>query len=93
MVKRSEFGILGVALRQGQQACSVGSELLGLSSRVRRAASSLQLQSNEAVVASHGPAKTATLTLLRILLDDLVEVGAEQLVHVAVRDRPVDVPA
>ena len=43
---------------------SVGSDLLGLSPRVRRAAPSLQMQSVEPVVASYGATKTATLTVL-----------------------------
>ena len=42
----------------------MASELLGLFSRVRRAASSLQMQSDEPVVASYGLAKTATLAML-----------------------------
>ena len=42
---------------------SEGSEALGLSSRVPRAAPSLKMQTDEPVEASHGPAKTATLTI------------------------------
>ena len=41
---------------------SVGSETLGLLSRVRRAASSLRVQPDEPVVASYGPGKAATLS-------------------------------
>ena len=63
MVKRSEIGILGAALR-GSHGFSAESEALGLSSRVRRAASSLQMQSEETVLASYGPTKTAILTML-----------------------------
>ena len=63
MVKHGEIGVLGAALRRSQ-GFSAESEALGLSSRVRRAASSLQMQSEETVVASHGPTKTADLTLL-----------------------------
>ena len=43
---------------------SAESEVPGLSSRVRRAASSLQKQSEETVVASHATTKTAILTML-----------------------------
>ena len=43
---------------------SEGSEALGLSFRVRRAAPSLQTQAVEPVEASHGTAKTATLTIM-----------------------------
>ena len=63
MVKRSEIGILGAALRRSH-GFSAESEALGLSSRVRRAASSLQMQSEETVLASYGPTKTAILTVL-----------------------------
>ena len=42
----------------------MGSETLGLSSRVLRAAQSLQMQSDEPVVSSYGLARTATLTML-----------------------------
>ena len=60
MVKRSEIGILGAALRRSH-GFSAESEVLGLSSRVRRAASSLQMQSEGAVLARYGPTKTAIL--------------------------------
>ena len=50
MVKGSEIGILGAALRRSH-GFSAESEVLGLSSRVRRAASSLRMQSEELVVA------------------------------------------
>ena len=63
MAKGSAIGILGVALRRGH-GLSAESEVLGLSSRVRRAASSLQMQSEETVLASYGPTKTAILTML-----------------------------
>ena len=63
MVKGSEIGILGAALRRSH-GLSAASEVLGLSSRVRRAASSLQMQSEETVLASYGPTKTAILTML-----------------------------
>ena len=63
MVKSSEIGMLGAALRQSH-GLSAESEVLGLSSRVRRAASSLQMQSEETVLASYGPTKTAILTML-----------------------------
>ena len=64
MVKGSEIGILGAALRRSH-GLSAESEVLGLSSRVRRAASSLQMQSEETVLASYGPTKTAILTMRR----------------------------
>ena len=63
MVERSGIGILGAALRRSH-GLSAESEGLGLSSRVRRAASSLQMQSEEPVVASYPPTKTAILTML-----------------------------
>ena len=63
MVKRGEIGVLGAALR-GSHGTSAESEFLGLSSRVRRVASSLQMQSEETVLASCGPTKTAILTML-----------------------------
>ena len=62
MVKGSEIGILGAALRQSH-GLSAASEALGLSSRVRRAASSLQEQSEETVAARYGPTKAASLTM------------------------------
>ena len=58
MVKRSENGVLG-GLWLEAHGLSVGSEAPGPSSRVRRAASSLQTQSEEPVVASCGATKTA----------------------------------
>ena len=64
MVKGSEIGILGAALRRSH-GFSAESEVLGLSSRVRRAASRLQRQSEETVLDSYGPTKTAILTMLR----------------------------
>tara|TARA_B110001452_G_scaffold9420_1_gene8079 strand:+ start:186 stop:512 length:327 start_codon:yes stop_codon:yes gene_type:complete len=42
---------------------SVGSEALGLSSRVRRAAPSLQMQTDGPAEASYGAPKTATLAM------------------------------
>ena len=63
VVKGSEIGILGAALRRSH-GLSAESEVLGLSFRVRRAASSLQMQSEETVLASYGPTKTAILTML-----------------------------
>jgi len=57
MVKRSGIGEFGGMRLQGHGP-SVGSEVMGLSSRVRRAAPRLQMQSDEPVVASYGPAKT-----------------------------------
>ena len=63
MAKRSEIGVLGAALR-GSHGISAESEVLRLSSRVRRAASSLQMQAEETVLASYGPTKTAILTML-----------------------------
>ena len=66
MVKASEIGILGAALRRSH-GLSAESEVLGrLSSRVRRAAFSLQMQSEETVPASYGPTKTAILTMRRL---------------------------
>ncbi len=67
MVKRSEIGVLGAALRRSN-GLSAESEALGLSSRVRRAASSLQMQSEETVLDRYGPTKTAILTMLLLLL-------------------------
>ena len=58
MVKRGEIGGFGAARLQGH-GLPVGSETLGLSSRVRRAASSLPMQPAEPVVAKYGPTKTA----------------------------------
>ena len=58
MVKRSEDGDLGGLWLKGH-GLSVGSDLLSLSPRVRRAAPSLQMQSDEPVAASSGLAKTA----------------------------------
>ena len=63
MVKRSENGVLGGLWLEGH-GLSVGSEVPGLSSRVRRAAPSLHMQTDEPVEASYGLAKTATLTML-----------------------------
>ena len=63
MAKRSDIGILGAALRRSH-GFSAEPEVLGLSSRVRRAASSLQMQSEEPVVARCGRTKTAGLTVL-----------------------------
>ena len=58
MVERSENGDLGGLWLEGH-GLSVGSETLGLFPRVRRAASSLQMQTDEPVEASYGLAKTA----------------------------------
>ena len=70
MVKRSEIGVLGAVLHRSH-GLSAESEVLGLSSRVRRAASSLQMQSEETVLASYGPTKTAILTMLvRLAAED-----------------------
>ena len=66
MVKRSEVVNLGGLWLKGH-GLSEGSETLGLSSRVRRAAPSLQMQTDEPMETSHGLAKTATLTILRHL--------------------------
>tara|TARA_B110001452_G_scaffold238487_1_gene219015 strand:+ start:36 stop:431 length:396 start_codon:yes stop_codon:yes gene_type:complete len=63
VVKRSEVGNLG-GLRLKGHDLSVGSDLLGLSPRVLRAAPSRQMQSVEPVVASYGAGNTATLTIL-----------------------------
>ena len=56
-------GVLGGLWLEGH-GLSVGSEALGCFSGVRRAASSLQMQSEKPVVASYGLTKTATLTML-----------------------------
>ena len=64
VVKRSETGEFGGAWLQGH-GLSVGSEVMGLSLRVLRAASSRQMQPDEPVVVSYGPIKTATLSVLR----------------------------
>ena len=58
VVKHSGVGMLGMALRRSQ-GVSAESEVPGLSSRVRRAASSLQMQSEESVLASFGSTETA----------------------------------
>ena len=63
MVKRSENVNLGGLWLKGH-GLSVGSETLGLFSRVRRAAPSVQMQTEEPMVAKHGPAKTPLLTVL-----------------------------
>ena len=62
MVKRDEIVNLGGLWLEGH-GLSEKSATPGLSSRVRRAAPSLQMQSVESVVASYGLAKTATLTV------------------------------
>ena len=66
MVKRSGNGDLG-GLWLERRGLTEGSEVLGLFSRVRRAAPSLQIQSVEPVEASYVLAKTATLTMLMVL--------------------------
>ena len=72
MVKRSKIVGLGGLWLQSY-GLSVRSEVMGRFYRVRRAASSLQLQPEEPVVASCGLTKTATLTMLRDLGIDLLE--------------------
>ena len=67
MVKGSENVSSGGLWLKGH-GLSEGSETLGRSSRVRRAAPRLQMQSVEPVVASYGLAKTATLTIPRHLV-------------------------
>ena len=63
VVKRSENGNVGGVWLEGH-GLPVGSEALGLASRVRRAAASLRTQSEETVLADRcGLAKTATLTI------------------------------
>ena len=59
MVKGSETGYFGAAWLQ-DHGLRVGPETLGVSSRVRRAALSLQMQPEEPVVAGRGPTKAAT---------------------------------
>ena len=59
MVKRSENGVFG-----RDSGASEGSETLGLSYGVRRAAPSLPMQPEEPVMVRYGTATTATLTLL-----------------------------
>ena len=58
MVKRSEIVDLGGIWLEGH-GLSVGSETLGLFSRVRRAALRLQTQPEEPLVDSHGLAQSA----------------------------------
>ena len=58
MAKLSESCKLG-GLSLESRGLSVGYEALGLSSRVRRAASRLQMQAHEAVVARDGLTKAA----------------------------------
>ena len=57
VVKRSEIGEFGGVWLQGH-GLSVASETLDFSSRVRRAAPSLHMGSDEPVVARYGAAKT-----------------------------------
>ena len=63
MVKRSGIGEFGGMRLQGHDP-SVGSEVLGLSSRVPRAVPSPQMQTEEPAEASYGLARAATLTVL-----------------------------
>ena len=63
MVKHCGVGIF-CAVSRRRHGLSAESEALGLSSRVRRAAPSRQMQSEETVMASYGPSKTAILTML-----------------------------
>ena len=63
VVKRDELVDLG-GLWLESHGLPEKSETLGLSSRVRRAAPSIQMQSDESVVSRSGTAKTATLTML-----------------------------
>ena len=63
MVERSGMGDFGAARLQ-DHGVPVGSETLGVSSRVRRAALSLQTQPEAPVVAGRAPTKTVTLTML-----------------------------
>ena len=63
MVKRGGNRRLGRPLAGGPRPLGEGSEALGLSSRVRRAAPRLRTQPDELLVASHGLAKTAALTM------------------------------
>ena len=58
----NRFNLGGLWLKA--HGLSVGSEVLGLSSRVRRAAPSLQMQPEERVVASCGTAQAAALSML-----------------------------
>jgi len=64
MVKRSENVNFGGSWLRSHRSLR-WSEAPGPSSRVRRAASSLRMQSEETVVASYGLAKMATLTTRR----------------------------
>ena len=61
--QRSEFGILGAAWLQCH-GLSAGSDVMRRVSRARRAASSLEMQPDELMVARYGATKTATLTIL-----------------------------
>ena len=63
MVKRNEIGILRRLWLRGH-GLSVEPGLQGLSSRVRRAAPSLQMRPVEPVVASRGATKAGTVTML-----------------------------
>ena len=58
---------MGAALRR-RHGLSAEAKVLGLSSRVRRAAPSLLMPSEEPVAASHRPTKTAELTVLLVLV-------------------------
>ena len=64
MVKRGANGDVG-GHWQKSHGLSVGSEVPRLFARVRRAASRLPIQSEEPVMASSAPPKTATLTMPR----------------------------
>ena len=74
MVKRGELGNLAALWMEGR-CLSVRSELMGRFYRVRRAASSLQLQPDEPVVASSGSTKTATLAILMVQQRDEADVA------------------
>ena len=83
MVKRSENGGLGGLWLQSY-GLSVRSEATGRFHRVRRAASSVKLLSEELLVARYSLIKTATLAMVVGLLgrvghhDDVVEGGRER---------------
>jgi len=80
MVRRGEIEQFVTAWLQGH-GLSVGSEALGRSSRVRRAAPRLPTQPDAPAVAGYGLAKTATLTVLHRLWTQSVPnaVGGEHL--------------
>ena len=78
MGRRGELVDLGGLWREGH-GLSEKSEALGLSSPVRRAAPSLQMQTDEPVEASCGLAKAAALTILQDRQPPLLVAGVARV--------------